>query len=141
MVSEDRKRVREASRIQRQRARSLRQEQTPAELKFWYAVRDRRLEGLKFRRQVPIGNYIADFLCSEHHLIVELDGGQHADSVVRDGKRDAWLIEQGFTVLRFWNHEVLTSMDGVIVKMLATIRERDGGQLPLSPASAGERAG
>jgi very-short-patch-repair endonuclease len=91
----------------------MRREPTDAERKLWHALRDRRLDGLKFRRQVPIGNYIVDFICIEAKLIVEADGGQHAENTY-DGERDDWLKAQGFTVLRFWNSEILNNIEGVM---------------------------
>jgi adenine-specific DNA-methyltransferase len=103
----------------RTNARRMRREPTAAELRFWYEVRDRRLGGLKFRRQYLIGPFIADFVCLERRLVVEIDGGQHADRVVRDTARDAFIAAQGFQVVRFWNHEVLTNMDGVARTILA----------------------
>ena len=79
-------------------ARRMRREPTPAEIKFWYQVRDRRLDGLKFKRQVPIGPFIADFVCLEHKLIVEIDGGQHADETGNDERREAYLKSAGFSL-------------------------------------------
>ena len=79
------------------RARAMRCEPTEAERRLWYALRDRRMQALKFRRQVPIGAYVVDFVCFEHRLIVECDGFQHADNL-RDGRRDDWLRAQGFVV-------------------------------------------
>ena len=98
----------------------MRHEPTAAELKFWYQVRDRRLDCWKFRRQVPIGPYIADFVCIERNLIIEIDGGQHADQIVRDTRRDAFLASEGFRVIRFWNADILTNIDGVIDTILAS---------------------
>lgn len=100
----------------------MRRDPTTAELKFWYAVRDRRLSGLKFRRQAPLGGFIADFLCPEHRLIIEIDGGQHADSD-RDAIRDQTLIELGYRVLRFWNNDVMFNMDGVVETVLRAVDE------------------
>ena len=94
------------------RARSLRANITNAERKLWYALRDRRFAGYKFRRQVPVGPYIADFLCYQARLVIEVDGGQHADSA-RDARRDRWFAQNGFRVLRFWNNEVLQNLEGV----------------------------
>ena len=94
------------------RARALRVDLTNAERKLWYALRDRRFAGYKFRRQVPVGPYIADFLCYSARLVIEVDGGQHAESA-RDARRDRWLAENGFRVLRFWNNEVLQNLEGV----------------------------
>jgi very-short-patch-repair endonuclease len=93
-------------RDQRDFARSMRTDQTDAEAKLWRLLRGRRLSHLKFRRQVPIGKYIVDFVCFERRLIVEADGSQHAESR-HDQQRDAWLVERGFTIVRFWNVEIL----------------------------------
>ncbi|HGJ65813.1 TPA: endonuclease domain-containing protein [bacterium] len=95
-------------------ARNLRKNPTDAEKFLWRHIRERQLEGLKFRRQFPIGNYIADFVCLEKHIIIELDGGQHAINKPKDIERDKWLSNQGFRVLRFWNNDVLNNIDGVI---------------------------
>jgi very-short-patch-repair endonuclease len=97
-------------------ARALRSRMTNAERKL-YALRDRRFQSFKFRRQVPIGRFIADFVCFEARLIVEVDGGQHADSL-RDQYRDRWFAANRFRVLRFWNNEVLSNLEGVM-KVLA----------------------
>ena len=94
---------------QRSRARSMRGEQTDAELHLWRLLRDRRMNGIKFRRQVPVGPYIVAFLCVGAKLIVEADGSQHAESP-RDKARDAYLESQGWKVLRFWNSEVLQNL-------------------------------
>jgi len=94
-------------------ARALRSRMTNAERKLWYALRDRRFQSFKFRRQVPIGRFIADFVCFEARLIVEVDGGQHADSL-RDQYRDRWFAANRFRVLRFWNNEVLSNLEGVM---------------------------
>ena len=98
--------------IQTLQARRLRREQTRAERALWQILRGRQLGGLKFRRQVPVGPYIADFYCAEARLVVEVDGGQHADNR-RDARRDTWMAGQGLTVLRFWNPEILGNPDGV----------------------------
>jgi very-short-patch-repair endonuclease len=94
-------------------AKKLRTSSTPAELALWSKIRNRQLIGLKFRRQVPIGPYIVDFICYEKRLILEIDGGQHADSS-KDQIRDAWLVSQGFQVLRFWDVDVLQNMSGTL---------------------------
>jgi len=85
---------------------------TDAERTLWLALRDRRLKG-KFRRQVPIGPFIADFASHEYRLVVEVDGGQHEGSV-NDGQRDRWFEKNSFRVLRFWNNEVLSNLNGVL---------------------------
>ena len=98
-------------------ARKLRFDQTEAEKMMWSKVRDRRLMGLKFRRQVPIEGYVVDFMCVERGLIVELDGGQHADMVEKDKERTDVLESKGFLVKRYWNNDVLTNMDGVLIDL------------------------
>ncbi len=90
-------------------ARRGRTDPTFPEAIFWKYLRDRRMEGLKFRRQLPLGPYIADFACPSIRLIVELDGGVHDLRLEQDAKRDAWLTANGWTVLRFRNNEVLTN--------------------------------
>ncbi|MBT6312256.1 MAG: endonuclease domain-containing protein [Alphaproteobacteria bacterium] len=96
------------------RARELRRNQTDAERKLWYLLQNRKLGGLKFRRQMPVGCYYADFLCAERWLIVEVDGGQHnGDERTRDEARTKELNRIGYQVIRFWNHEVLQNLDGV----------------------------
>jgi very-short-patch-repair endonuclease len=98
-------------------ARRLRQDATDAERRLWSALRDRRLSEYRFRRQFPIGRFIVDFACTRRHLIVEADGSQHADSEA-DRARTAWLEEQGWRVLRFWNNDVLTNTNGVVETIL-----------------------
>jgi very-short-patch-repair endonuclease len=104
------------------RARSLRANITNAERKLWYALRDRRFAGYKFRRQVPVGPYIADFLCYSARLVIEVDGGQHAESA-RDARRDRWFAQNGFRVLRFWNNEVLQNLEGVWTIIFEALQE------------------
>jgi very-short-patch-repair endonuclease len=89
---------------------------TDAERLLWRHLRAKQLEGAKFRRQEPIGRYIADFVCFSHRLVIELDGGQHAQprEQSRDQQRDAWLEEQGFKVIRFWNNDVMRNIEGVV---------------------------
>ena len=96
------------------RAQALRKNPTDAEKKLWAYLRLRQLGGYKFRRQHPIGPYIVDFLCIERKLIIEVDGGQHDDNKLYDSKRDKWLENKGFRVLRFWNNEVLTYIETVL---------------------------
>jgi very-short-patch-repair endonuclease len=111
-------------------ARALRRSMTNAERKLWFALRDRRFANYKFRRQVPIGAYVADFLCYGARLVVEVDGSQHADST-RDQYRDRWFKENGFRVMRFWNNEVLGNLEGVLTAILAEL-----GGAPPHPARA-----
>ena len=92
----------------------LRRNPTEVERLLWQRLRFWQVGGFKFRRQQPLGDYIADFVCFEERLIVEIDGGQHADQKDYDKKRDAWLRDQGFIVLRFWNSDVFQNMDGVL---------------------------
>ncbi|MFD2057802.1 endonuclease domain-containing protein [Mesorhizobium calcicola] len=100
---------------QRRNAKSMRRVMTDAELKLWNELRAHRLMGLSFRRQVPIGLYIVDFACSDKKLIVEVDGSQHADAehVERDVERSAYLKSSGWTILRFWNDDVIRDIDNV----------------------------
>jgi very-short-patch-repair endonuclease len=97
----------------REFARHLRRVMTDAERRLWYQLRNRTLMRCKFRRQHPVGPYIADFACIEARLIVELDGGQHLDSN-HDRDRARFLQSKGYRVLRFWNNEVLTKTDAVL---------------------------
>jgi len=113
---------------QRSRARTMRGAPTEAELRLWRLLRDRRLIGFKFRRQVPVGPYIVDFLCVSAKLIVEADGSQHAESP-RDNVRDAYLASQGWKVLRFWNNEVLRNRQGVLETILAHAAKPSSGPL------------
>jgi very-short-patch-repair endonuclease len=97
-------------------ARVLRRDATDAERAMWRLLRSRRFAELKFRRQVPIGPYVADFACVSKRLIVEIDGGQHAQSDT-DRRRDAYLKRDGWIVVRFWNNEVLENPEGVLLKI------------------------
>jgi len=96
---------------------------TDAERKLWFALRDRRFANFKFRRQVPLGPYIGDFVCFRARLVVEVDGSQHADSP-RDEQRDRWLAANDFLVKRFWNNDVLTNIEGVLTVLLEELHER-----------------
>ncbi len=100
-----------------QRARRLRRDATDAERRLWSALRDRRLRGYRFRRQHPIGPFVVDFACTKQHLIVEADGGQHAE-LETDERRNAWLKKEGWRLLRFWNHDILANTNGVIERIL-----------------------
>jgi very-short-patch-repair endonuclease len=107
----------EVSEALRHRARNSRHQSTDAERAMWRILRDRRLTGFKFRRQVPFKNYILDFVCYEQRLIVEIDGGQHADSQ-RDRHRDAVLAAADFSTVRYWNSDVLKNREGVTIDLL-----------------------
>jgi very-short-patch-repair endonuclease len=102
------------------RARTMRTVLTPAEQVLWNLLRDRRFSGHKFRRQVPVGPYIADFLSYEARLIVEADGGQHAINDT-DVTRTRWPEAQGFRMLRFWNHEILTQRENVAERLFLAL--------------------
>jgi very-short-patch-repair endonuclease len=104
----------------RQGARALRIRMTDAARELWFALRDRRFSSFKFRRQVPIDRFIADFVCFEARLVIEVDGGQHAESL-QDQRRDRWFAENGFRVVRFWNNEVLSNLEGVLTVLLAEL--------------------
>ena len=130
-----------ASKLRRDRARRLRRDQTEAEVRLWEALRAGRLEGWKWRRQVPVGPFIVDFLCLEAGVAVELDGGVHEDQADYDARRDAYLRAQGLRVLRFWNGEVSAGFDGVCQAILAACRERDPAQRGSGSDAAGEAPG
>ena len=104
----------------RQRACDLRKNSTNAERHLWYQLRANRL-GFKFKRQVPIGAYIVDFVCLEKRLIIELDGGQHMDNQIYDTKRTDWLMTHGFNVLRFWNHDVFQQTPSVLEVIMTAL--------------------
>jgi len=110
------------------RARELRANMTEAEQKLWSRLRETTSVGPRFRRQVPLDRYIVDFACLSARLVVEVDGGQHftEDGLAADAARDAWLAGEGFRILRFSNHDVLTNVDGVVETILA-------GLLPVPP--------
>jgi very-short-patch-repair endonuclease len=93
--------------------RSLRNAMTDAELRLWQCLRRRQMDGFKFRRQHPFDDYILDFVCVEAMLVIEVDGGQHGDHAARDMMRTAVLEKAGFTVLRFWNNDVLNDIEAV----------------------------
>ena len=95
----------------------LRARMTDAEMKVWYHLRARRFLGWKFRRQVPIGDYVADFVCEEARVIVEIDGGQHDVRRERDERRSRWLTGQGYRVVRVWNNDVFGNIDGVLERI------------------------
>ena len=104
-------------------ARQLRRQQTEFEYKLWQVVRDRRLKNIKFRRQQPIGPYIADFVSFDEKLIIELDGSQHAQSrqVAADERRTRYLEGRGYRVLRFWNVELIENFEGVVETIFRTL--------------------
>ncbi len=118
---------------QRDFAKALRQNMTDAEQLLWRHLRAHRLDGQKFRRQQPVGPYVVDFVHFGARVIVEADGGQHNDSA-DDQARDAWLAEQGFKVLRFWNDQILQGTDSVLEVIWAAVA--DGNPLSPGPSPA-----
>ena len=99
-------------------SKHLRHNQTDAERKLWLHLRSRQMNGTKFRRQQPVGRYIVDFFCPESKLVVELDGGHHADQVQADQRRTEFLTKAGYRVLRFWDNEVLSETEAVLQKIV-----------------------
>ena len=94
---------------------------TDAEQALWKSLRLRQLDGYKFRRQQPIGNYIVDFVCLEKRIIIEVDGGQHAQQLSYDSNRSAWLEKEGYKILRFWNNEALNEIDAVLEVIIKSL--------------------
>ncbi len=122
------------------KARVLRRNQTNAEKALWAQLADRRTAGAKFRRQHPLGPYVVDLFCFEHKLVIEVDGGQHNEPEVEtlDKDRTAWLEENGYKVLRFWNSEVMGNLEGVVARISEAL------EAPLRPSpqsSPGGRGG
>lgn len=131
---------------QRDHARRLRREQTDAERTLWKALRSRQLNGLKFRRQHPVGPYIADFCCLELNLAIELDGGHHALQTDADERRSHALAQEGYRVLRFWNHDVLRNLEGVLHRIAESAKpspreEEDPSTSPSPPRGEGRNEG
>lgn len=116
----------------RTRARTLRRDSTDAERLIWNELRAHRLNGASFRRQTPMGPYVADFVCHAASLIVELDGGQHFENeqMKRDARRDAFLTSKGFRVLRFNNHDVMSNRQGVLETIAAALGAAPSPTLP-----------
>ena len=104
------------------RARSLRRDLTKQEFLLWRRLRNRQLDGCKFVRQEPIGPFYADFVCREKRIIVEVDGGQHAENP-KDAARDQYLSDAGYRVIRVWNNEVRENLDGVLQMLLSELRK------------------
>lgn len=102
------------------RARELRKNATDAEKRMWGALRE-KIPGAKFRRQVPIGPYYADFLSFSAKLVIEIDGGQHGEAQDYDARRTAFIEAQGYRVIRFWNNDVLENIEGVIAVILESL--------------------
>jgi very-short-patch-repair endonuclease len=109
------------------RAKELRRDQTDAEKRIWEKIRNSHL-GMKFRRQAPVGPYVADFLCNDLKLVVEIDGGQHAESK-KDEIRTKYLQGLGYHVVRFWNDEVMDNIEGVVDTLASVIEDRKAGKI------------
>lgn len=116
------------------RAKNMRQEMTEAEKCLWQYLRAYRLNGYKFRRQQPIGAYIVDFVCTQPKLIIEADGGQHLTQQLYDDNRSAYLASLGFTVLRFWNHEILQQTNEVLAEILRVAQQLECEQIDRLPS-------
>lgn len=116
--------------ILRDHARQLRQDQTDAERKLWRYLRSRQFGSAKFRRQHFISPFIVDFCCPERWLVIELDGGQHAERAEADQRRTTSLVDQGYQVVRFWNHEVLNDIKGVLERLWTILNDPHPRPLP-----------
>lgn len=119
-------------------ARKLRKNPTEAERVLWQHLRQKSIEGHRFRRQHPMGPYVLDFVCLEEKMVIEVDGGQHAADVVSDANRTFWLKKNGFKVIRFWNHEVLKNLEAVIRVIRLSLSGSNDTPL-LSPPPQGGR--
>ena len=132
----------ESSPTARLNARSLRHDLTEAERVLWRHLRRQQFMDARFRRQVPIGPYVADFACLKPRLIIEIDGSQHVEAAAYDAQRDAFLEREGFTVLRFWNNDVLARLDSVmeaIFVSLDRVRLRHPPSALRAPSPSGGR--
>jgi very-short-patch-repair endonuclease len=114
----------------RDRSRRLCRDQTEAESKLWSRLRNRQLGGMKFRRHHFINPFIVDFCCPEKWLVIELDGGQHAEQVKADQERTAFLESKGYQVLRFWNNEIFVNMEAILEKIAAMLSDPHPNPLP-----------
>lgn len=123
------------------RARELRKNSTDAERCLWQHLRLRQIDGARFRRQRPVGAYILDFVCLEKKVAIEVDGGQHGEAANHDAQRDEWLRKQGFIILRFWNHEVLTQTEIVKEVIWNTLRTTPSLILPRTRGRKSNNAG
>ncbi len=123
-----------------QRARALRRRMTDAERLLWRHLRNRELGGWKFRRQYPVGTFIVDFICVEKNLVIEVDGGQHAENAGADLQRSAFLNKMGYRVLRFWNNEVLQETEAVLTAIFAILaNDKQNSPSPQPSPPSGER--
>ena len=119
-----------------ERAKRLRRQQTPAEIRLWRHLRGKQIHGLKCRRQHPIGRFIVDFYCAAHKLVIELDGDSHADQEAYDRARTEWLEERGYRVIRFTNRQVCNELPAVLEAIVKALEEGE----PTSPLRA-QRSG
>jgi len=117
-------------------ARRMRLNPTDAESRLWWALRGKQI-GAKFRRQMPIGRYIADFACLSHRLIVEVDGSHHGETNLYDRRRNHWMTEHDFQVLRFGNDSVLQELEGVVTVIAQSLAAHPQVPPPVSPPSRG----
>jgi very-short-patch-repair endonuclease len=113
---------------------------TEPEIRFWHAVRAHRFHGLGFRRQVPLAGYVVDFVCHDYKLVVEIDGGSHTVSTVADATRTARLVREGYRVERFWNHDVMGYLDGVLDRLAAVLGLGVPPSLPSPTRGEGKNA-
>jgi very-short-patch-repair endonuclease len=120
----------------KQKARNLRKNMTDAERLLWQRLRNRQIQNSKFRRQYVIHPYIVDFVCLEHSLVLEIDGGQHAEQIEYDTRRTEYLRSKGYNVLRFWNNEVLQETDAVLNQIYEALSNNPS---PQPSPLAGER--
>jgi very-short-patch-repair endonuclease len=123
MIEKTNPRIRNTTPEIEQAARQLRKQLTPAEALLWEAIRNRQLNGLKFRRQHPVGRFILDFYCPAYKLVIEVDGGIHLDRVEQDAARTEQLKSYGYRVIRFKNEEVLSDTDGVLNAIVEFVSE------------------
>jgi very-short-patch-repair endonuclease len=124
----------------RQFARTLRKQMTDAERLLWRHLRNRELGGWKFRRQYPVGSFIVDFICVEKNVVIEVDGGQHAENEALDLQRSAYLNKMGYRVLRFWNNEVLQETEAVLEAIFANLaNDKQNSPSPHPSPPSGER--
>jgi very-short-patch-repair endonuclease len=127
-------------------SRQFRANGSDAERKLWHALRRKQINGLRFRRQFPLGPYFADFVCLPVRLVIEVDGSQHgeAEQAAHDARRTAWLERHGFRVLRFWADQVMTDLpsilDGIEIALRQPLPRKDGRDTPI-PSPPPTRAG
>jgi very-short-patch-repair endonuclease len=126
--------------VSSQLARALRQRMTDAERLLWRHLRNRELGGWKFRRQYPVGPFIVDFICVEKNVVIEVDGGQHAENEEQDIQRSAYLNKMGYQVVRFWNNQVLQETEAVLEAIFATLANgKENSPSPQPSPPLGER--